>query len=75
MKNMIPKRNYNNRVVQKLIELKLTWLLNINPKIMCKKKIQIYNLYPKRAMPIKVLGVSSYNLGFWVFQCMFFLCS
>jgi hypothetical protein len=22
-------------------------------------------------MPIKVLGVSSYNLGFWVFQCIF----
>ncbi len=41
MKNIIPKGNYNNGVVQKLVELKLTWLLNPNPKCMCKKKIQI----------------------------------
>jgi hypothetical protein len=38
---MTSKRNYNNGVVQKFVELKLTWLLNTNPKSMCKKKIQI----------------------------------
>jgi hypothetical protein len=41
MKNMIPKENYNNGVVQKPTKLKLTWLLNPNPKGMCKRKIQI----------------------------------
>jgi hypothetical protein len=41
MKKMIPKGNYNNGVVQKLVELKLIWLLNPNPKGMCKRKIQI----------------------------------
>jgi hypothetical protein len=41
MKNMIQKGNYNNGVVQKLVEFKVTWLLNPNPKGMCKRKIPI----------------------------------
>ncbi len=44
---MIPKGNYNNEVVQKLVEFKLTWLLNPNLKGMSKKKIQMLNLPPK----------------------------
>jgi hypothetical protein len=35
---MTSKRNYNNGVVQKFVELKLTWLLNTNLKA-CVKRI------------------------------------
>jgi len=72
MKNTIPKGNYNNEV-QKFVELKLTWLLNLNLKGICKRKIQIWDLPPKITMPIMVLGASSYNLRFWIIhECIFF---
>ncbi len=43
MKNMIPKGNYNNGVVQKLVELKLTWLLNPNLRGKFKFEISLQN--------------------------------
>jgi len=72
MKNMILKGNYNNGVVQKLVELKLIWLLNPNLKGMCKRKIQIWDLSPKQTTRIKVLGASFYKLRFWILQCIIF---
>jgi hypothetical protein len=60
-----------NGVLQQLVELRLTWLLNPIAKGLYRKKTQIWNLPPKQTLSIKVLGVSFYNLRFWVLECIF----
>jgi hypothetical protein len=61
----------SNGVLQQLVELRLIWLLNPIAKGLCRKKTQIWNLPPKQTLSIKVLGVSLYNLGFEVLECIF----